>query len=347
MIYIVRHGKTELNQRGVLQGRSNSPLNEEGVLQAKEAAKKLQGIGFAKIYSSPLIRAVQTAKILVPGMEPVIDERLIEMDYGPYEGTSLKDRDPKLMKFFSDFVNNPAPDGMEQLSAVVSRCGDFLEDIKGEEGNILISTHAIAMKGLLEYLTPGSKGSYWSKYIGNCAVYAAELKGGRYGVPYGLKDFQNFEFKKISKEYDEGMAAIVRSNLKARGLDIPGTAYFDDMLDHLSSYYDKEGRAYYILLRDGILAGGIGIAEFEGIKDCCELQKLYLRRDMQGNRAGYRMVEFIEEKAKELGYSKIYLETHTNLAAAIHIYEKLGYQRIDPPASVVHSTMNRFYLKEL
>ena len=157
----------------------------------------------------------------------------------------------------------------------------------------------------------------------------------------------NFEFKKISKEYDEGMAAIVRSNLKARGLDIPGTAYFDDMLDHLSSYYDREGRAYFVLLRDGILAGGIGIAEFEGIKDCCELQKLYLRQDMQGNGAGYCMVEFIEEKARELGYRKIYLETHTNLAAAIHIYEKLGYQRIDPPASVVHSTMNRFYLKEL
>ena len=51
------------------------------------------------------------------------------------------------------------------------------------EGDILISTHAIAMKGILEYLTPGSDGAYWSKYIGNCAVYVAENRDGKFSVP--------------------------------------------------------------------------------------------------------------------------------------------------------------------
>ena len=49
--------------------------------------------------------------------------------------------------------------------------------------DILLSTHAIAMKGLLEYLTPESNGAYWSTYIGNCAVYVTELNDGEYTVP--------------------------------------------------------------------------------------------------------------------------------------------------------------------
>jgi broad specificity phosphatase PhoE len=93
---------------------------------------------------------------------------------------------PEVITFFSDFINNPAPDGMEQLSDVVARAGEFLEDRCRDGGNILISTHAIAMKGLLEYLTPDSQGSYWSKYVGNCAVYAAEACDGSWGVPAEL-----------------------------------------------------------------------------------------------------------------------------------------------------------------
>ena len=62
---------------------------------------------------------------------------------------------------------------------------------------------------------------------------------------------------------------------------------------------------------------------------------------------GYRLISFIEDKARELGYKQMYLETHTNLAAAIHIYEKSGYIEIARPDCVVHSTMNKFYLKEI
>jgi len=183
MIYIIRHGKTELNRANVLQGRSDYPLNNEGVLQAREAAGRLHGIRFDYVYSSPLIRALQTAGIIAPDMTPVIDSRLIEMEYGPYEGTDLRHLPPEILTFFSDFEHNPAPEGMEQLSSVVNRAGSFLEDIRGLTGNILISTHAIAMKGLLEYLTPTSKGSYWSRYIGNCAIYVAENENGRISIP--------------------------------------------------------------------------------------------------------------------------------------------------------------------
>lgn len=187
MIYIIRHGQTEMNSRQVLQGRSDHPLNDAGVRQAREAAERLRGISFAAVYSSPLIRAVQTAKIIAPQLEPVIDERLIEMDYGPYEGMSLHDPAPEVLTFFSDFVNNPAPAGMEQLDSVVRRAGAFLRDRCRTDADVLISTHAIAMKGILEYLTPDSHGSYWSRYLGNCAVYTAEyLPDGGWSVPAEL-----------------------------------------------------------------------------------------------------------------------------------------------------------------
>ena len=72
----------------------------------------------------------------------------------------------------------------------MGRLGEFLETLPEEQngkktplGNILISTHAIAMKGALEYLTPESRGGYWSKYIGNCAVYQTEMIEGGYLVP--------------------------------------------------------------------------------------------------------------------------------------------------------------------
>ena len=214
MLYIVRHGQTAKNRSKLLQGRSNEPLNEEGKIQAALAGEKLRALGVrnAKVYSSPLIRAVETAEIIrktifsdakngasTAGFSGTadtlpdtvtVDERLIEMDYGPYEGMDLTNPAPEVIAFFKDFAGTPAPDGMEQLPHVVSRTGEFADTVLKEaaEGDVIISTHAIAMKGILEYLTPESHGSYWSKYIGNCEIYAAEAGPEGFGIPYSVNE---------------------------------------------------------------------------------------------------------------------------------------------------------------
>ena len=77
-------------------------------------------------------------------------------------------------------------DNSPTTRSVVARVGAFLEELRGREENILISTHAIAMKGILEYLTPASNGAYWSKFIGNCAVYTAQNRNGTFTVPTEL-----------------------------------------------------------------------------------------------------------------------------------------------------------------
>ena len=189
MIYIIRHGQTALNKARALQGRSDLPLNEDGIAQAEAAGRALEerGIKISRVFSSPLTRAVRTAELVAPGAIIETDDRLLEMDYGPYEGVDLKDPPPEIRFFFSDFVNNPAPEGMEQLADVVKRAGSFIEEIKDIPGDILISTHAIAMKGILEYLTPGSNGSYWKKYIGNCDIFYSDFNEGGQGVPQKLE----------------------------------------------------------------------------------------------------------------------------------------------------------------
>ena len=168
MLYVIRHGQTQQNRAHALQGRSDQPLNEAGVAQARAAGEWLDqhGIRFSHVFSSPLQRAVQTAQIVAPGVRIVIDERLIEMDYGPYEGADLRNPAPEIIEFFSDFVHNPAPEGMEQLDSVVRRTGAFAQEVASLDGNILVS--------------------YWSKYVGNCAVYAAEACDGSWGVPAEL-----------------------------------------------------------------------------------------------------------------------------------------------------------------
>lgn len=189
MIFIIRHGQTDQNKKGMLLGRTDVPLNERGREEALKAGQlfKQQGIRFQKCYSSPFIRTVETAE-LVTGFERSgieVNDLLMEMDYGPYEGASLQPIPEELRYFFSDFVHHPAPEGMEPLSEVTERMGRFLNELPcGENGHILISTHAIAMKGALEYLTPASHGSYWSKYIGNCAVYCFDRKSdGTFTIP--------------------------------------------------------------------------------------------------------------------------------------------------------------------
>ena len=188
MIYIIRHGQTALNKTRALQGRSDNPLNETGVEQARAVGAwfREQGIAFTQIFTSPLVRAVQTAHLAAGEQVPLtVDDRLIEMDYGPYEGIDLKNPPPEIITFFSDFVHNPAPEGMEQLSEVVARLGSFLEDLRPQaaEGNILLSAHAISMKGALEYLNPASRGAWWSTTLGNCALFRTEYRDGKYTLP--------------------------------------------------------------------------------------------------------------------------------------------------------------------
>lgn len=158
------------------------------------------------------------------------------------------------------------------------------------------------------------------------------------------------KYRKIEPADDKQIAKIIRTNLENLHLDIPGTAYFDPQLDHLSGYYNTKTkrRAYLVAIdEDDQVVGGVGIAEFEGFPNCAEIQKLYLDDSTKGKGYGKALMELAEHWAKEMGYQQLYLETHSNLKAAIKLYEKLGFQQIVRPDTVLHGTMDHFYLKKL
>lgn len=161
---------------------------------------------------------------------------------------------------------------------------------------------------------------------------------------------EHIVIRPIRPEDDAPLSRIIRSNLEQFHLDIPGTAYFDPELDHLSRYYRAapDRRAYFVAV-DGAdrVLGGVGLAEFSGFSHCAELQKLYLAEEVKGRGLGSRLMQQVQSCARSLGYGQMYLETHSNLQAAIRLYEKQGFQRIRRPEGVMHSTMDHFYLKEL
>jgi len=160
----------------------------------------------------------------------------------------------------------------------------------------------------------------------------------------------NIKLREITPEDNPELASIIRRNLEEYDLAVPGTVYYDPELDRLSEFYlaDPENRRYWIMEdEEGSVVGGVGLARFEHMDDCAEMQKIYLTEKVKGRGLGKLLVQKIEKTAEEMGFKRLYLETHTNLWIAVKMYEECGYRYIDKPAQVRHSTMNRFMIKEL
>ena len=89
----LRHGATDWNRQGLFQGRTDNPLNDDGIAQAHAAAEKLRAIALRHVVSSPLLRAVQTAEIIanIASRSVVLDHGLIELDFGSFEGQPVRE----------------------------------------------------------------------------------------------------------------------------------------------------------------------------------------------------------------------------------------------------------------
>lgn len=157
------------------------------------------------------------------------------------------------------------------------------------------------------------------------------------------------QIRRITSADDAAVASIVKASLKQAGLALPGTAYFDPELAHLSAYYAQTAfRDYYVLTNGQEVVGGAGFAEYDLDRKICELQKVYLSAAVRGHGLSYQLLTFVEQMAKQAGYQQMYLETHSSLAAAIHVYKKLGFEQLDQPLSTTnHSLMDVLMIKQL
>lgn len=149
-LYLVRHGETDWNVQGKLQGREDVPLNEDGRAQAVLCSEALSGAGFSAIYSSPLSRAVDTAaQIAVYHTRKVsLDPALIERDYGKLSGMTRDQRE--------QWEARGMPTGMEPWKMLAGRAMaavDGCARVYSEDERVAMISHGAWINSVLAVIS--------------------------------------------------------------------------------------------------------------------------------------------------------------------------------------------------
>lgn len=178
MLYIVRHATTDWNEKKKLQGQTDIPLNEAGKNMALLAKEKYKDLHFDVCYSSPLKRAVETAQILIGDRVPIIlDNRLLEMNMGVFEGFEKSFEKPSLPinELFFHPESYKAVEGGEELSDLFKRTGEFLNEVVypklKENKDILIVGHGIMNLSIISQILGTPLKDLWSGNISQCEIF--------------------------------------------------------------------------------------------------------------------------------------------------------------------------------
>jgi probable phosphoglycerate mutase len=170
----LRHGATDWNREGRFQGRTDNPLNEDGLRQAFEAADMLRGAGISRIVASPLLRAARTAEIIAAAISVplAIDDGIIEFDFGSFEGLPVRDLMIRHgVKSATGLVSILPADG-EHWDAMTRRslaCVSAWLD-RHPDDNLLFVCHDAVMQGMANALS----GSYFQNRHGTPFRYLRE-----------------------------------------------------------------------------------------------------------------------------------------------------------------------------
>ena len=179
MLYITRHGKTEWNIKHKLQGRTDVPLCEEGRQMAEAGREEYKDVHLDVCYCSPLLRARETAEIMLGDRDiPIIfDDRLKEMSFGEYEGieNSFEIPDcPVNVIFQAPEKYTASVGGSETFEELFARTGEFLEEIiyPGLEArkDILIVGHGAMNLSIISQIKNLPRKDYWNPGLEQCKM---------------------------------------------------------------------------------------------------------------------------------------------------------------------------------
>lgn len=156
-LILARHGETEANRDRLALGRLDVPLNDRGRLQAQALAQALEGVSLAAVYSSPLLRARDTAQAIadVHGLSVEINEGLTEMDVGDMDGLSFEEMRQQYPDFLSRWLSAEVATlrmpGGESLQEVQDRAWDATQRIlePHPDGTVVAVTHNFTIHVLL------------------------------------------------------------------------------------------------------------------------------------------------------------------------------------------------------
>lgn len=178
MLYIMRHGKTDWNAKHKLQGRTDIPLNEEGIQMAEQAKEKYKDVNFDICYCSPLVRAKQTAEIVLEGRNiPIVyDDRLMEMCFGVYEGVTHPSQieGSSIRKLFKDPANYPGVEDGETFDDLFARTGSFLKEVVQPQldagKDVIIVGHGAMDSSIVCQVQNIPLEKFWDAGIENCKL---------------------------------------------------------------------------------------------------------------------------------------------------------------------------------
>ena len=163
-IWLIRHGESVYNAKGLFQGHIDSELSERGVAQAEERAKDFPQ-DFDVCLCSTLVRARKTADILLPGMEKTYDPRIMELGLGVWENTAFTEEKTQLM--LAGYI----PEGGETEEEFVGRIRAFLADVKARYAGkrVVIVTHGGVIQEILKLAGEPAR------IVGNLELISVEI----------------------------------------------------------------------------------------------------------------------------------------------------------------------------
>lgn len=184
-LFLIRHGETDWNREGRFQGQRDTALSEKGRLQAQKAASSLSSHKFQGIVSSPLSRALDTAReISVHGNRDtkvdIIDE-FTEINHGDWEGLFTSEVRERWGELLSQWHTEPERvrmpgGGGETLEEVCGRAVAGVEKIAAKySGDVAVASHDAVIKVLLCYYLGAPLSSFWRFQIANCSMTIIEF----------------------------------------------------------------------------------------------------------------------------------------------------------------------------
>lgn len=188
-IYLIRHGRTAWNREVRFRGRTDLPLDEVGRLQARAIARRLSSHPIAAIYSSPLLRAVQTAEPLADalGLEVQKEGQLIDINYGDWQGLSPEEvsrRYPELYRKWLSaphVIRIPGGESLEEVRRrVVQALMRIIEKHRGRE--IAIVGHQVVNKVMLCAVLGLSNASFWRIEQENGCINVFDHEGEHFNI---------------------------------------------------------------------------------------------------------------------------------------------------------------------
>jgi len=151
-IYLVRHAKTDWNDKEIWQGNVDIPLNEGGFAQAEKLAQRFSKLSISAVYTSPLLRCYQTAQKIAENfsLSPVVEADLRECEISLWNGLTMKETLERYEPAYREWSTNPEAkiDGVESLGAVQRRVVQAITDIVKyhQDQDVVVVSHAIAIR---------------------------------------------------------------------------------------------------------------------------------------------------------------------------------------------------------